>query len=165
MICSAQSVWERSFHSIKPIVTSIIVTDKHADRALSLFQIPWLEETTLHCLVFCLSRRRGVSRLIVSCFNVTTTRITVSNEHQAVSENSVGGKTEMQFTWNINTYIQPSLFLSLSRIHRGTYKAKKPYRLEDNCKGNVLNREKPERSGKEKWKSKRETKGLNMDVL
>lgn len=51
-----------------------------------------------------------VLRLTVSCINVTRTRITVSDEHQAVSENSVGCKWAMQFTWNINTYTRTRSF-------------------------------------------------------
>ncbi len=164
MICSAQSVWERSFHSINPIVTSIIVTDKHADRALSLFQIPWLKETTLHCLVFCLSRRRDVSRLIVSCINVTTTRITVSNEHQAVSENSVGCKTAMQFTWNINTYIHTRSF-SPSLAYTEAHTRQKTLSIRRQLQGECAKPRKARETREREMEKQKRTKGMNMDVL
>lgn len=96
-----------------------------------------------------------VLRLTVSCINVTRTRITVSDEHQAVSENSVGCKWAMQFTWNINT-LALALSLPLSHTQRHI-QGRNPYRLEDICNGNVLNREKPERSWKETNLFKRET--------
>lgn len=96
--------------------------------------------------------------LTVSCINVTRTRIKVSNEHQAVSENSVGCKWAMQFTWNINTYIRTRSF-SPSLTYTEAHTRQKPLSIRRHLQRECA---KPRKAGEKLERKKINSKERQM---